>query len=128
VVKRILLRFLLLAGPSAGVLATAPNHVAPADILLRAERFDGQQIITGGHLLSVSDRCLSLDHLGFEGGMFAITKHDADLIRAYYRQTGRTSFLISGTFRAHFAHVRGDPVRPCAEAGIEGISIPSGEP
>jgi hypothetical protein len=76
----------------------------------------------------VSDRCLSLDHSGFAGGMFAITKHDADLIRAYYRQTGRRFFLVSGIFRARFEQTGRGAVRACTEAGIEHLLVHAGEP
>ena len=104
--------------------ATSPDSFAPADILARAALFDGREVATRGTLLSVSDGCLSLDALGFGGGKVLISKHDAERIRAYYRETGRISLSISGTFRAQFNGAPRGTSR-CGEAGLEDIVIES---
>ena len=119
--------FVLLAVACASAEARAPTHIGPRYFLDNAAQYDGRPINTGGYLLWVSDRCVSLDTYGGRG-LFAIGKGDADKIRKYHRETGDAYILIDGIFRAHFDPAGGVAPGACAEAGLERITVHASEP
>ena len=115
---------ILLAGFASAASAMPADHLAPADV----HRYwaDGKRVTTGGDLLSVSDRCLSLD-AGRKGAMFAIRKSDAELIRRHYRETGHIFLLIEGIYRKKLEPVPGATTpSPCGEAGLEQVIVVRG--
>lgn len=119
--KFVPLRFVLLASLASAASAWPADHLAPGDIHRMSAQLDGKRVTTGGELLSVSDRCLSLENR--RGGMFVLSKSDADRIRKFYGETGRSDLLVEGTYRAKLVQPGWASPSPCGEAGLEDVSV-----
>lgn len=115
------LGFALLAGFGSAAQAWPADHLSPGDIHRMASQVDGKRVTTGGDLLSVSDRCLSIENR--KGGMFVVSKADADRIRKFYRETGRSDILVEGTYRSKLVQPGWATPSPCGEAGLEDVVV-----
>jgi hypothetical protein len=113
--------FVLLAGLASAASAWPADHLSPGDIHRMSAQFDGRRVTTGGDLRSVSDRCLSIENR--RGGLFVVSKTDADRIRKFYRETGRSDLFVEGIYRAKLVQPGWATPSPCGEAGLEDVSV-----
>ncbi|HEX8513632.1 MAG TPA: hypothetical protein VF688_11075 [Allosphingosinicella sp.] len=120
--KAALIGLVLISGLGSAASASPADHIAPRDLHRFQAQFDGKRTGTGGDLLSVSDRCVSFEHER-GGGMFVVSKSDADRIRKLYRESGRGRVLIEGIFRSKLVQPSWATPSPCGEAGFEDVTV-----